>query len=122
MLRVYGLNMERAERDGNSAAFVADLAAQLPPVQQATNPDAAWGMVETLLALIFNQLNALTWGLGGGKGQKPPKIGPSWLVKANNSSLPMQVMPIEELEKRLKEFDERAAARRTQAQTIIQTY
>lgn len=115
----YGLNLERAQHDGTSVEFVANLVDQLPQMQQVNNHDAAWTLTDTLLAMLVNQIAALSWGLGGGKGQKPGRIGPSWLIQAGNS-LPATVMPIEELERRLKEFDEKARHQKTQA--IVQTF
>lgn len=120
LMREYGLNLDKVMTDGTTAAFVADLAAGLPSVAAAQDPDAAWGLRDVLLAFQVNQLTALLYGLGGAKGSKPGLIGPKWLIDALNPPK-MRVLPIEELEKRLREFDERARGG-VQATTIVNTY
>lgn len=110
-MRDYGINLETAEDDGYSAGYIADLASQLRLVREAINPDSAWQLPEILLAGILNSLNALIWAMGGGKGTRPELVGASWMRTSGNA-LKGRTMPIEELEAKLKAFDEAAQRKR----------
>lgn len=38
----------------------------------------AWSTSDSLLALIFDQLAAISWQLGGGKGPRPKRLPRPW--------------------------------------------
>lgn len=68
-LRLYGLDLEEVP--------ISDMAEMIAAMPRGTRtlcivcPQAAWTDAEYLLANICDQLNAIAYGLGGGKGGKP---------------------------------------------------
>ena len=60
--------------------------------------DAAWDMDRTLLAMIYNSLNLLMWGMSdkNKRGAKPEMILPK-RMKRKSRTIDAQVMPISQL-------------------------
>lgn len=81
MQQVFGINLRQI--GGVGVAHVAALAPSLltggTRVAAHFDPAYEWTRDQILAAAIVDQLRALQWGLGGGKGQKPqtvmPKVG-----------------------------------------------
>lgn len=95
----YGIDIERAAAGEHSARHVAALAVQLPQTARvwvAQDPDNVWGLRETLLAALVNQVRATAHGLAGGSGEIS-YVGPSDMKNAGRKRLPAMVMTKEEL-------------------------
>jgi hypothetical protein len=73
---------------------------------RAIDPAAAWGYSEHLLAGILNQLAAIRYMLGGGKGMKPKPVEPprkkpsikridlgAYLTRLRNMQRPVEEVP-----------------------------
>lgn len=81
MQQVFGVNLRNAR--GVGVAHLAALAPSLltggTRVAAHFDPAYEWTRDQILAAAIVDQLRALQWGLGGGKGPKPqsviPKVG-----------------------------------------------
>ena len=89
---------------GHSAAHVAALAFHLPPgscLKAAIDPDAGWTRADIILAALFNDFNALLYGMGDPKsrGPQPALIGPSWMTKGKQRTrkIPARALPVDEL-------------------------
>lgn len=89
---------------GHTASHIAALAFHLPPgscLKAAIDPDAGWTRSEILLAAVFNDFNAMLWGMGDPKsrGPEPHLVGPSWMAKGRQRThtLAARAMPIDEL-------------------------
>lgn len=110
MQQFYRVDVERALLDGeHSLAHVCALATQLPHdsrIGRAADPDNAYTLEAVFGAAIFNAINALGYGLGGGRGKRPKLAGPSWMRESGGRKLAAQVMTIDELEAALARFDE----------------
>ena len=89
---------------GHSAAHVAALAFHLPPgscLKAAIDEDAGWTRAEILLAALFNDFNAMLYGMSDPKarGPEPRLVGPSWMTKGKQRTrnIAPRALPIDEL-------------------------
>lgn len=107
MQQYYGIDLERAFADGShSPLHLAALAAQLPAesrVGRAHDEDNAYTLDTVYLAACFNALQAIMCALGGGGRPKP--AGPAWMRTGGGCKLAAQVMSIDELERKLADFE-----------------
>lgn len=109
--QTYGIDLDRAMEGEHGAAHVAACAACLPPgsrVLEAMDADTAWTMDRLLLVSIYNAVNLLSWSLCAERGTRRPQLaGPSWLRELSDGAnkLKTMVMPVDELEAKLAEFD-----------------
>lgn len=100
--RCYGIDLDHAMAGAHTAAHVASLTACLPTdslLFAAENPDAAWSREAILLAETRNALRDLIWGMSDPRkrGPRPKPVGPSWMTRAGMTSLPAQVLSVDEL-------------------------
>lgn len=98
--RFYGIDLDDAMAGAHSAGHVAALIAHLPSdasVYRANDADAAWTLETSLLALIFNLLQAAIYAAGDprGRGKRPDFIGPSWM--SGNRKAQARAMTIDQL-------------------------
>lgn len=112
----YGIDLDDAMAGRHSAAHVAALVACLPSdchVLRAESPDAIWTLDSVLLASILNSLQGLIWGMSdkAKRGDRPKPIGPSYLTDRPRHKLPAQVMPIDELDRKIETYRRKAASR-----------
>jgi hypothetical protein len=100
--RYYGIDLDHAMAGEHSAGHVAALMAHLPSdssVRRSESPDAAWSLEASMLALLYNLLTAVIYGLGGKKGKLPEQVGPSWMKPEPKA--PARAMTIDELMEQL---------------------
>ena len=85
----------------HSPVQVAACAANLPhgsAVLREIDPDSEWTIGDVLDALLLNHIRMLAYALGGGKGEKPETIGPSWMRgKAEERKADAMVMTVDQL-------------------------
>lgn len=98
----YGIDLDHALSGGHSPMHIAALVAQMPAgarIRICEDTDERWTLEASMLAAVFNQLNALIYMLGAKKGDKKPQlVGPSWMVEPNSGKkVDAMVMTIDEL-------------------------
>ena len=97
----YGINLDAAFRGEHEPSHIAELVRFLPQdssLGRAYSDDAVWTLDRTLLALLYNSLNMLMWGMSdkSKRGAQPTRIGPSY-IRLKKRTLEAQAMPIDEL-------------------------
>ena len=97
----YGIDLDFAMAGGHTAKHIAALVAQMPAgarIRICENDDERWTLETSMLAAIFNQINALIFMFGAKKGDKRPQlVGPSWMVSDSGKKVDAMVMTIDEL-------------------------
>lgn len=88
-------------RGEHTPHHIAELVRFLPQdsaLYATVDEDAAWDMDRTLLAMIYNSLNLLMWGMSdkNKRGAKPEMILPK-RMKRKSRTIDAQVMPISQL-------------------------
>lgn len=74
------------------------------PLAAATDKRAAWNVTDALLATVVDQLNGLTWQLGGGKGPQPKPVPRPWVEREEQTFRgdPMTTAEADELAARFR--------------------
>lgn len=82
--RYYGIDLDDAMAGAHSAGHVAALIAHLPSdasIYRIDDKDAVWTLEDSMLALIYNLLQATVYAMGDPRkrGPEPDMVGPSWM-------------------------------------------
>lgn len=98
----YGVDFDRARAGEHSPWHMACLLVELPSnarVRVAEDSDALWTLDSVIGASVVNAVNSLIYGLGDSRkrGNPPELLGPSWMRRNNNRTLPARSMPVGEL-------------------------